>query len=127
MAKTLGRWGVVPLVLLALSANAYGQEYPTKPIRLVVPYPAGGVVDLVARQIGQKMAGSMGQSVVVENRVGAGGTIGTEATAKSAPDGYTILVVFDTHAVILTFTRTFATTRSRIWLRCRSSPRFRSP
>ena len=82
MAKALGRWGVVPLVLLALSASASGQDYPTKPIRMVVPYPAGGVVDFVARQIGQKMAGSMGQPVVVENRVGAGGTIATEATAK---------------------------------------------
>src|SRR4249920_3653368 len=99
MAKALGRWGVVSLVLLALSGSASGQDYPTKPIRLVVPYPAGGVVDFVARQIGQKMAGSMGQSIVVENRVGAGGTIATEATAKSTPDGYTVLVVFDTHAV----------------------------
>jgi tripartite-type tricarboxylate transporter receptor subunit TctC len=99
MAKALGRWGVVSLVLLALSGSASGQDYPTKPIRLVVPYPAGGVVDFVARQIGQKMAGSMGQSIVVENRVGAGGTIATEATAKSAPDGYTVMVVFDTHAV----------------------------
>jgi len=86
MAKALGRWGVVSLVLLALSGSASGQDYPTKPIRLVVPYPAGGVVDFVARQIGQKMAGSMGQSIVVENRVGAGGTIATETTAKSAPD-----------------------------------------
>ena len=97
--RLFGRWGFVPVVLLALSASASGQDYPTKPIRMVVPYPAGGVVDFVARQIGQKMADSMGQPVVVENRVGAGGTIATEATAKSAPDGYTVLVVFDTHAV----------------------------
>jgi tripartite-type tricarboxylate transporter receptor subunit TctC len=96
---TFGSLGFVPLVLLALSASASAQDYPSKPIRLVVPYPAGGVVDLVARQIGQKMAGSIGQTVVVENRVGAGGTIATEATAKSAPDGYTIMFVFDTHAV----------------------------
>src|SRR5262245_17139542 len=99
MAKGLGRWGVVSLVLLALSGSAAGQDYPTKPIRLVVPYRAGALADHVARQIGQKMAGSMGQSIVVENRVGAGGTIATEATAKSAPDGYTVMVVFDTHAV----------------------------
>ena len=96
MAKSFGRLGFVSLVLLALSESASGQDYPTKPIRMVVPYPAGGVVDLVARHIGQKMAGSMGQPVVVENRVGAGGTIATEATAKSAPDGHTVLVVFDT-------------------------------
>lgn len=99
MAKSFQRLGFVPLVLLALSASASAQDYPTKPIRLVVPYPAGGVVDFVARQIGQKMAVSMGQPVVVENRVGAGGTIATEATAKSAPDGYSVLMVFDTHAV----------------------------
>jgi tripartite-type tricarboxylate transporter receptor subunit TctC len=99
MAKKLGRLGFVPLVLLALSASASGQDYPSKPIRMVVPFPAGGVVDFVARQIGQKMADSMGQSVVIENRVGAGGTIATEATARSAPDGYTVLVVFDSHAV----------------------------
>jgi tripartite-type tricarboxylate transporter receptor subunit TctC len=99
MANAIGRWGVVPLVLLSLSGNASGQDYPTKPIRMVVAYPAGGVVDFVGRQIAQKMAVSMAQPVVVENRVGAGGTIGTEATAKSAPDGYTVLVVFDTHAV----------------------------
>jgi tripartite-type tricarboxylate transporter receptor subunit TctC len=98
-AMTFGRFGFVPLLLLALSGSAFGQDYPTKPIRLVVPYPAGGVVDFVARQIGQKMAVSMGQAVVVENRVGAGGTIATEATAKAAPDGYTMLMVFDSHAV----------------------------
>jgi tripartite-type tricarboxylate transporter receptor subunit TctC len=99
MAKIFGRLGFVPLVLLALSASASGQDYPSKPIRMVVPFPAGGVVDFVARHIGQKMADSMGQAVVVENRVGAGGTIATEATARSAPDGYTVLVVFDSHAV----------------------------
>ena len=99
MVKTIRRWSLVPVVVLALSSSASGQDYPTKPIRMVVPYPAGGVVDFVARQIGQKMADSMGQPVVVENRVGAGGTIATEATAKSTPDGYTVLVVFDTHAV----------------------------
>ncbi len=98
-ARTFGRFGFVPLLLLALSASAFGQDYPAKPIRLVVPYPAGGVVDFVARQIGQKMAVSMGQTVVVENRVGAGGTIAADATAKAAPDGYTVMMVFDSHAV----------------------------
>lgn len=98
-ASAFGRIGFVSLVLLALSGRAFGQDYPSKPIRLVVPYPAGGIVDLVARQIGQKMAVSMGQPVVVENRVGAGGTIATETTAKSAPDGYTVMMVFDSHAV----------------------------
>jgi tripartite-type tricarboxylate transporter receptor subunit TctC len=99
MVKAIGRWSLIPVVLLALTAGASGQDYPNKPIRMVVAYPAGGVVDFVARQIGQKMTGSMGQPVVVENRVGASGSIATEATAKSAPDGYTVLMVFDTHAV----------------------------
>jgi len=99
MTNILGRIGFVPLLLFALSAGASAQDYPAKPIRLVVPYPAGGVVDVVARQIGQKMTVSMGQTIVVENRVGAGGTIATEATAKSAPDGYTVQMVFDAHAV----------------------------
>ena len=99
MAKVFRRFGLVPLVLLALSASASGQDYPNKPIRMVVPYPAGGVVDFVGRQIAQKMTASMGQTVVVENRVGASGSIGTEATAKGPADGYTVAVVFDTHAV----------------------------
>jgi tripartite-type tricarboxylate transporter receptor subunit TctC len=99
MAKALARFGFVSLVLLALSASAFGQDYPSRPIRLVVPFPAGGVVDFVARQIGQKMADSMGQAVVVENRAGAGGTIATEAAARAAPDGTTVLMVFDSHAV----------------------------
>jgi tripartite-type tricarboxylate transporter receptor subunit TctC len=99
VSTVFGRFGLVPLVLFALTATALGQDYPARPIRMVVAYPAGGVVDFVARQIAQKMTVSMGQPVVVENRVGAGGTIGTEATAKSAPDGYSVLVAFDTHAV----------------------------
>ncbi|MBX9842887.1 MAG: tripartite tricarboxylate transporter substrate binding protein [Xanthobacteraceae bacterium] len=99
MAKALGRFGLAALALLALSAGASAQDYPAKPIRMVVPYPAGGVVDFVARQIGQQMTVSMGQPLVVENRVGASGSIATEAMAKSAPDGYSIMLVFDTHAV----------------------------
>ena len=99
MVRMLERFGFVSLVLLALSASAFAQDYPSKPIRMVVPYPAGGVVDFVGRQLAQKMTVSMGQTVVVENRVGASGSIGTEATAKSPADGYSVLVVFDTHAV----------------------------
>ena len=87
------------VVLLGISGVTAAQDYPTKQIRILVPFPAGGVVDFVARQIGQKMASAMGQPVIVENRVGAGGTIATDAAAKSAPDGYTLLVVFDNHAV----------------------------
>lgn len=75
------------------------QDYPSKPIRMVVPFPAGGVVDYVARQVGQKMSETMGQTIVVENRPGASGALATEAVAGSPADGYTLLVVFDTHVV----------------------------
>jgi tripartite-type tricarboxylate transporter receptor subunit TctC len=77
-------------VLLVLAQGAPAQ-YPAKPIRMVVPFPAGESVDATARLVGQSWASSLGAQIVVDNRGGAGGTIGTEAVAKSAPDGYTIL------------------------------------
>jgi tripartite-type tricarboxylate transporter receptor subunit TctC len=78
------------LLLLALAQGALAQ-YPTKPIRLVVPFPAGESVDATARLVGQTWSAALGQQIVVDNRGGAGGTIGSEAVAKSAPDGYTLL------------------------------------
>src|SRR5215218_10205649 len=75
---------------LALPAAA--QNFPTKPLRIVVPFPAGGGVDATARTVGQKLAEQLGQPVVVDNRPGAAGTIGADHVAKSAPDGYTFLV-----------------------------------
>lgn len=86
------------LSIVSCSAAA-AQDYPSKPIRMVVPFPAGGVVDYVARQVGQKVAETMGQPVVVENRPGASGALATEAVAGSPADGYTLLVVFDSHVV----------------------------
>jgi tripartite-type tricarboxylate transporter receptor subunit TctC len=80
------------LVLALAAAGASAQPYPAKPIRVVVPNPAGGFYDLIARTVGQKVGESIGQPMVVENRVGAGGSLGTEFTAKSPPDGYTIMV-----------------------------------
>jgi tripartite-type tricarboxylate transporter receptor subunit TctC len=71
---------------------AFGQTYPTKPIRMVVPFPAGGTSDVVGRMIGQKMAEAWGQNVIVENRSGVAGSLGAALTAKAAPDGYTLLV-----------------------------------
>lgn len=84
---------VLSCALLAFAAvAAQAQPYPNKPIRLVAPFPPGGEIDLVARGLGQKMTESMGQPVVVENVAGAAGAIGSERVAKSAPDGYTILL-----------------------------------
>ena len=77
-------------VVYALAAGAQG--YPAKPVRIVVPFPAGGGVDLTARTVGQKLTEYLGQQVVIDNRAGAAGTIGAEHVAKSAPDGYTLLV-----------------------------------
>jgi len=82
--------------MLALAQGAY----PTKAIRIIVPYPAGGVVDSIARVVGEKIARQYGQPVVVENRTGAGGAIGTDYVAKSPADGYTLLMVSPSHAVM---------------------------
>lgn len=71
---------------------SYAQNYPNRPIKMVVPFPAGGTTDVVARLIAQRMSDSMGQPIIVDNRGGAGGAIGADLVAKSAPDGYTILM-----------------------------------
>jgi tripartite-type tricarboxylate transporter receptor subunit TctC len=84
--------GFAALTLLAGSAVAVAQ-YPQKPIRLIVPFPPGGSNDIVARQVGQELTGRLGQQVIVDNRGGAGGMIGTETAANSKPDGYTLLII----------------------------------
>jgi tripartite-type tricarboxylate transporter receptor subunit TctC len=76
--------------LLVLPLGALGQAYPSKPIRMVAPYPPGASIDIVARLIGQKMGESMGQAFIVDNKAGASGAIGSEFLARAAPDGYTI-------------------------------------
>ena len=81
-------------LLLALgAATAAAQDFPSRPLRMVVPFAAGGPNDVVARILGQKLTESWGQAVVVDNRAGAGGNIGTELAARAAPDGYTLLLV----------------------------------
>lgn len=87
------------LVLLCLSFPVFGQTWPVKPVKFIVPYPPGGTVDPLARLLGAKLVEPLGQPFVVENRPGAGGLVGTGAAAKSPSDGYTFLFVFDGHAV----------------------------
>jgi len=92
------------LCLLCACLGALGpvqaQTYPTKPVRLIVPFPAGGATDLFARTLSQKISEKLGQTVVVENRPGAGGTLGADLAAKATPDGYTLLLsTSSTHSI----------------------------
>jgi tripartite-type tricarboxylate transporter receptor subunit TctC len=85
---------------LLLSFNAVARaEYPERPIRLIVPFPAGGVTDVVARLIAERLTADLGQQVVVDNKAGAGGVIGTEIVAKAPADGYTILLTTPNHTI----------------------------
>ena len=84
--------GLLGLLTLGFHAGVSAQAYPAKPIKMIVPFPAGGTTDIVARILAQKMSESMGQPVTVDNRGGAGGAIGADLMAKAAPDGYTILM-----------------------------------
>ena len=91
---------IVALVLLLVSSLAFAQTYPSKPVRLAVAFPAGGIADLYARVIGARVAEAWGQPVVIENRTGAGGNIAAEFVARAPADGYTLLMGnIGTHAV----------------------------
>ena len=92
-AAVLSCAAIAPASLCAQLCPAIAQDYPTRPITLIVPYPAGGGVDTMGRLVGQKLSTALGQQVVIENRGGAGGMIGTRDAAKSAPDGYTIVML----------------------------------
>src|SRR5512140_2329887 len=97
------RWPLFALCCAALgvlaSAPVVAQNWPTKPVRFIVPFPPGGSVDPLARLLAVKLSESLGQTFIVENKTGASGSIGTAFVAKSPPDGYTFVFVFDTHAV----------------------------
>ena len=86
-------------MLAVVATSAFAQSYPSKPAKVIVPYPPGGPTDIVARVVSQKLSDQMGQQFIVENRPGAGGNIGAEAVAKSAGDGYTLLVATTAHAI----------------------------
>jgi tripartite-type tricarboxylate transporter receptor subunit TctC len=87
--------GLVALVAVLVPLAAEAQEWPNRPIRFIVPFPAGGSTDVAARVIGEHLSRTLGQQIVVENKSGASGVVGAEAAAKSAPDGYTILIGTD--------------------------------
>jgi tripartite-type tricarboxylate transporter receptor subunit TctC len=94
--------GLMAACLLALAAgpaSAQAQDYPNKPVRIIVPFAPGGSADVFGRFIAQRLQEAMGQNFVIDNRPGAGSVIGTDAVAKSAPDGYTLLLMSNTHTV----------------------------
>lgn len=95
MLKRFAAW-----LALCLGASCAGaQGYPSKPIRLLVPFPPGGSSDLVARSISPKLGELLGQQIIIDYKAGAAGAVGTAEAARAAPDGYTVLIVWDTHAV----------------------------
>ena len=99
MPTLLSRFTVAATLLLALTPGAFADEYPNRPVRLIIPFPPGGSNDVVGRVIAQHLGERLGKQVIVENKGGAGGVIGTEAASHAAPDGYTLLVISLAHAV----------------------------
>ena len=97
MIRPLAALAAACLACLAFDLQA--QAYPSRPVKIVVPFAAGGPADIYARFLGEKLQGVMGQPFVVENRPGGGAVVGTDAVAKSAPDGYTLLMMSNTHTV----------------------------
>jgi tripartite-type tricarboxylate transporter receptor subunit TctC len=90
--------GLVIALALALSPQAFAQDYPARTIKMIVPTGAGGITDILARLVAKSLTDQLGQPVIIENRPGAGGTLGTRAVAQAEPDGYTLLMVFPSHA-----------------------------
>ena len=96
---------ILAVLLAVFSGLSFGQAYPTKPVRLIIPFPPGGSNDVVGRAIGQQLAERLGQGVVIDNRGGAGGVIGTNEAAKAAPDGYTLLLISTAFPTSIAFNR----------------------
>ena len=96
---------ILALLLFAFSTFSLGQAYPAKPVRLIIPFPPGGSNDVVGRAIGQQLGERLGQSVVIDNRGGAGGIIGTNEAAKSPADGYTLLLISTAFPTSIAFNR----------------------
>ena len=99
MKRTLHTLARLAVVLVLAAGAAYGQDYPNRPVKIVVPFAAGGPADVYARVLAQRLQETLGQPFVVDDRPGAGSIIGTDAVAKSAPDGYTLLLMSNTHTV----------------------------
>jgi tripartite-type tricarboxylate transporter receptor subunit TctC len=96
--KRLGIGAIAAALAISPVTGAQAQSYPTRTIKIVVPATPGGAIDTIARMVGDKLSVSMGQPVVVENRPGAANNLGTDAVAKSPPDGYTLLICASSHA-----------------------------
>jgi len=99
MPNLLSHFIKAAMVLLALTSLAAADDYPNRPVRLIIPFPPGGSNDVVGRLVAKHLSDKLGQQVFVDNRAGAGGTIGSEAASKADPDGYTLLGVSLAHAV----------------------------
>ncbi|MCX7261571.1 MAG: tripartite tricarboxylate transporter substrate binding protein [Burkholderiales bacterium] len=99
IVRNVCRVALLSFVLGGTATAALAQAYPNKPIKLIVPFAPGGFTDVVARILGQKLSVSLGQPFVIENKAGAGSTIGTDFVAKAAPDGYTLVMVSTTHVI----------------------------
>jgi tripartite-type tricarboxylate transporter receptor subunit TctC len=99
MRRILFTLNLLAISSMTLVGPAFGQNYPNRPVRIVVPYPPGGGTDILARTLAQKLTELLGQPVVVDNRAGANGIIGTDQAAKAKPDGYTVLIAIATHAI----------------------------
>ena len=105
MNRALRRLRLLSALLICVVASAAAQDYPNRPVRMVVPYAAGGGVDIVARAVSQELAKGIGQPVIVENRTGAGSNIGSDFVAKAAPDGYTLLMASPANAINMSLYR----------------------